>query len=99
LGEDPGKVYYFAPDNLNWEGLDLSYSDFLTWCFQGDLATFYESFRWDGWEAEIRVLPGDQGFLFTPFPIVEGPPLSERPRGIVPLRELYGLFVNSHGSE
>jgi hypothetical protein len=99
LGEDPGKIYYFAPDNLSWEGLDLSYSDFLTWCFEGDLANYYRDYRWDDWQAEVRDLPGDQGLLFYPFPFCEGPPLPERRRGVVPLAELYGLFVTSQGNE
>lgn len=28
LGEDVGSVYYFAPDTLNWESLDVGYTDF-----------------------------------------------------------------------
>lgn len=33
LGKDPGKVYYLSPDNLQWESLNISYSDFLDFCF------------------------------------------------------------------
>ncbi len=29
LGNDPGKIYYLAPDNLEWESLDLTYTEFL----------------------------------------------------------------------
>ena len=33
FGKDAGKVYYLSPDNLEWEALDLSYTDFLIFCF------------------------------------------------------------------
>jgi hypothetical protein len=59
LGADKGTVYYFAPDALEWESLDRGYSDFLRFCFSGDLQKFYESFRWNGWQAEIAALTGD----------------------------------------
>jgi hypothetical protein len=93
LGDDPGQVYYFAPDQMQWEGLDLSYSDWLVWCLQGDLAGFYQDYRWDGWQTGVAALSGDQAFLLNPFPFCSGPALSERQRGVVPVAELYGLFV------
>ena len=54
LKMQPGKVCYFAPDTAAWENLNLGYTDFLLWCFSGDLKKFYESFRWPGWEQEIE---------------------------------------------
>jgi hypothetical protein len=29
LGKDLGKLYYFSPDNLKWEAMEIGYSDFL----------------------------------------------------------------------
>ena len=40
LGKDAGKVYYLSPDNLEWEPLELTYTEFLQFCFHGDLAKF-----------------------------------------------------------
>lgn len=45
LGNDPGKIYYLAPDNLEWEALDMTYTEFLNFCFNGDIASFYENLR------------------------------------------------------
>ena len=42
LGSDPGKMYYFAPDRLEWEARD-TYSDFIRWCVTDKLALHYES--------------------------------------------------------
>src|SRR5215216_2992148 len=50
LGPEMGTVFYFAPDSLEWECLDFTYSQFIVWCLQEDLAKFYESLRWPGWE-------------------------------------------------
>ena len=50
---DLGNVYYFAPDTLEWEDLDLKYSEFIYWAFSGDVKKFYEEFLWDNWEEEF----------------------------------------------
>ena len=35
-----GKIYYLSPDNLEWEPLDKNYSEFLVFCFSGNLNKF-----------------------------------------------------------
>jgi len=47
LGEDLGKVYYFTPDNLEYEPLDITYTQFLDFCFNNDLNQFYKDNRWN----------------------------------------------------
>lgn len=95
LGDEPGKVYYFAPDSLEWENTELGYTDFLNWCLSGDLANYYEAFRWPGWEAEVRKLGGDQCIGIYPPLWTEGPPPGERHRGVVPLAEAYSMYVDN----
>ncbi|HVS38366.1 MAG TPA: DUF2625 domain-containing protein [Gemmataceae bacterium] len=95
-GDLPGElrhVCYFAPDTLRWESLGIGYTQFLQWCFSGDLAGYYQEQRWPGWEADVSNLPGDQGFGVWPPLWAEGPPISERRRGSVPMAELYGMNV------
>ena len=60
------KVYYLSPDRLEWENLDLTYTDFLLFCFSGDLVKFYGDMRWPKWEKEMAGLNGDEVFNFTP---------------------------------
>lgn len=43
---DLGKVFYLSPDNLKWEPLGLSYSEFIVFCFSGDLKDFYKDLQW-----------------------------------------------------
>lgn len=93
LGFEQGKVCYFAPDAMEWENTEKGYSDFLIWCFQGDLGMYYENARWPDWREEVRELKGDQALSFLP-PLSEpGPPTRERKRQPMPVAEIYSLHV------
>ncbi|MEY4385062.1 MAG: hypothetical protein RLY20_345 [Verrucomicrobiota bacterium] len=97
LQHEPGKVCYFAPDTLVWENLNIGYSQFVAWCFQGDIAKFFESLRWPGWEKESATLPGDQVFDIFPPPCFSGKPIAERDRGPISIAEFYALNVGNAG--
>ncbi|MCI1186561.1 DUF2625 domain-containing protein [Hymenobacter sp. DH14] len=87
-----GKIYYLAPDNLEWEPLDRGYSDFLVFCFSGHLEKFYDGLRWKGWQAEVAQLNGTQGISCVPFLFTkEGKDLNKVSRKPVPIMELWGL--------
>ena len=92
LGEDIGNVYYFAPDALAWEGLEVGYSAFVEWALCGDLALFYQTVRWPNWREEVRTLGGEQVYAFFPFLWTE-PKLSvnERKRTVTPIEEQWRL--------
>lgn len=95
LGEDVGKIYYFAPDTLSFEALDLSYADFLTFCFNNDLDSFYRGFRWKDWRTEVSNSTGDQAFSFVPFLwTAEGKDIEKNSRKLVPAEELYQLHLS-----
>lgn len=95
LGSDLGKVYYFSPDNLNYEPLDRSYSEFLDSCFNGDLNKFYDGLRWKDWETEVSKLNGDQVFNFFPFLWTdEGQDINKCTRKAVPVEEQYSLNMD-----
>lgn len=87
----PGRVHYFAPDSLDWQNLDLSYSDFFTFALSGDVERFYEGSRWRGWREEIADLPGDRALSVYPFLWAKGPPIGERSRRPVPVAALWNL--------
>ncbi|WP_035607900.1 DUF2625 family protein [Haloferula sp. BvORR071] len=66
LGAGDGKVFYFAPDSLCWEPLDLSYTDFLRWACS-DFRGFYDELAWPGCEEVIAALAPDRClFIYTP---------------------------------
>jgi Protein of unknown function DUF2625 len=95
LGEDLGKVYYFSPDNLEYEPLDLSYSDFLNFCFNNNLDEFYENYRWENWKEDVAKTSGDETFNF--FPALwtkEGKDINKASRKAVPVEEQYNLNLD-----
>lgn len=95
LGEDVGKIYYFAPDTLSYEALDLSYSEFLAFCFDNDLDSFYRGFRWKNWRTEVSNASGDQAFSFVPFLwTAEGKDIEKNSRKLIPVEELYQLNLS-----
>jgi hypothetical protein len=95
LGDDIGKVYYFAPDNLEYEPLDLTYSGFLNFCFNGKLDEFYKDHRWKNWKEEVSKLQGDKIYNFYPFLWTkEGKDINKVSRKAVPIEELYSLNLS-----
>ncbi len=96
LGKDAGKVYYLAPDNLQWEPLDLTYTDFLIFCFTGDLNEFYETLRWDKWMDEVSILNGDKVYSFYPYLwSKEGQDINKNSRKVVAVDEQYSFVLSS----
>lgn len=91
LGEDLGKVYYFAPDSLEWEPMHIGYSDFLWWTFTGDLSKFYKNVRWTNWEKEITQINGNQAYSFYPFLWTEHNNIDELNRKADPISEIWEL--------
>lgn len=95
FGKDLGKIYYLSPDNLQWEALDLTYTDFLNFCFTGDLEKFYKGYRWKGWKKEVAAISGDQAFNFSP-PLFtkEGKDFTKNSRKPVSVEERYYLNLS-----
>lgn len=89
----PGKVCYFAPDTLSWECMGLGYSEFIVWCFSGDLEKYYLDVRWPGWQDEVAAVPGDRALSVYPFLFSAGPVIADRSRRSVPVNEIYQLHV------
>ncbi|MBK7540968.1 MAG: DUF2625 family protein [Candidatus Competibacter sp.] len=92
FGQELGKVYYFAPDTLEWENLNMGYSDFISWCISGNVDKFYESFIWKNSEEIILNTKRGQGISF--YPVLwskEGKEINKTRKKIVPLKELWAL--------
>jgi hypothetical protein len=95
LGKDAGKVYYLSPDNLKWESLDLTYTEFLLFCFNHDLNKFYKNLRWKNWKDEVSKLDGNKVYNFYPFLWTkEGKDINKNSRKPVPVEEQYSLNMD-----
>lgn len=91
-----GKVFYFAPDELAWMNMELGYSEFIYFCFQGDLSMFYEGLRWDTWKSDIAGINGDQGVSCFPYlSSAQGKDLNKVDKKTVPIQELWDLHFRN----
>lgn len=101
LGRAVGNVFYFAPDRLAWEDMELGHSAFVRWTLEGNLAGFYETLRWPGWEKESEEICGDHTLgLYPPPWTKEGKDLSKVSRRAIPAREVWAMhqeFVRQLG--
>ncbi len=86
-GPDPC-IWYYAPDTLQWENLNIDYDHFLQWAFSAALAQFYEPFSWDGMEALLCAMDESQGVLIYPFLWAKECDLTTATKQAVPFREL-----------
>jgi hypothetical protein len=95
FGEDLGKIYYLSPDNLEWEPLDLTYSDFLIFCFNNDLAEFYSTLRWNNWKEDVSTLDGNQVYTFYPYLwSKQGKDITKNVRSVIPIEEQYSFNMD-----
>jgi len=95
IGTEIGKIYYLPQDTLEWECLDIGYSDFLYWTLTGDIDKFYELFRWENWKKDIQQGNGNQVFSFVPFLWTkEGKDIEKVDRKLVPVEENYRLTLD-----
>lgn len=62
-----GNIWYFAPDTLEWDDLEISYSEFIAWISSSNLNEFYNLFKWQSFQRDIRDIKFNQGVLIYPF--------------------------------
>jgi len=88
-------IYYFAPDTLKWESLDIYYSNFLNWVLNNPDGTsqFYETFRWNGWREFCKNIELNQGISFYPQLCFKGK-IEDRSKEIISIDEIINLNLN-----
>jgi hypothetical protein len=95
FGPEIGQVFYFAPDTLRWEPMNgMGYSQFLVWSLRPKLKLFHQGMYWDGWEAEVSSLKGDEAFSIYRFLCtVEGKNIAKCSRKPCPISEIFSFNV------
>lgn len=85
------EVFYFGPDTLEWENLDYTYSELLYWVLFGDTELFYQDYKWDTWEDDIKGITTDRSILIYPYIWEEGEGINGRSRKCVTTFELNNI--------
>ncbi len=83
-----GYIWYFAPDTLEWEDLEIDYSQFINWCLNGDTDAFYSDFRWSTWREDVANLPIEKGMSFYPFLWAKAESMDARSRREISMDEM-----------
>lgn len=84
-------VWYFAPDTLEWESLEINYTEFLAFAAHGDLEGFYKSMRWNNWKAECEGIGFDEGYSIYPFLWANECKIDTADKRKVPFEEIMNL--------
>ncbi len=67
FNEGNNLIWYFAPDTLDWECMDMQYNEFLAWSMQGDIDEFYSTMRWNNWKDDVKNIGINYALLIYPF--------------------------------
>ncbi|WP_255291887.1 DUF2625 family protein [Bacillus pseudomycoides] len=86
-----GHIWYFAPDTLEWESLDMKYSEFITWIAQGNMNEFYSTLRWNTWKEDSEIVKFDEAILIYPFLWSNELQLEKADKKIVPAKKLLNI--------
>lgn len=93
---ESGNIGYFAPDTLEIEKMDMSYSQFLFWCIQGDTDSYYRDFRWTGWESDLINISVTDGMSFYPYLWAEAESINSRSKRQIPMNEIIAFEIKMH---
>lgn len=88
-------VYYKGPHDLSWSATGMRYSDFLRFCFFGQIKEFYDAFRWKGWDKEIQSINEQQ--VISCYPLLwtrEGKEIKAN-RKVMPIQRLWELYQSN----
>lgn len=94
FGDDLGAVYYWPPDSLEWESLEMGHTDFVAAFLTNQIEPFYEPLRWPTWRPDMQDLSSDQAFNFYPFLWTKEGSVEGSDRSLVPVSELWEMKVD-----
>lgn len=87
-------IWYFAPDTLEWEDLGTTYEAFVNWCINGDIDSFYSSFRWHSWEKDVMGIGPNEAIFVYPFLWAKECNVESASKKVVRIDELIGVNFN-----
>jgi hypothetical protein len=97
FGKDMDNIYYLSPENLKWEPTEMTYEDFIWFCFNGDIKKFYSGIRWSSWRKDVKGLKADEVFhIVPPLWSKEGKDLDKSLKKPVPAEEQFSYNLQMH---
>ncbi len=91
--ETLSKIYYFSPDTLQWENLNINYSDFILFSFSTKINQFLNAFKWETFDTNFNQSNYNQAFSFYPFLFtIEGKNIEKVDKKLVSVDEIWKLY-------
>ncbi len=91
---DIRNIWYFAPDLLEWENLEINYPQFIAWVCSKNIKEFYDRFIWKDINLIINNLKENQMVLIYPFLWSTECNVETADKTIIPIEELTALNAN-----
>ena len=94
--DENNMIFYFAPDTLEWEDMEISYPQLIQRFTEGgeNVECFYESFRWEGWQEDTKDIKHNEGILYIPFLWTEEASAEGLLHKIVPIDEVQKIQLD-----
>lgn len=94
FGDDLGSVYYWPPDNLEWQSLETGFTDFVASFLTRPFEDFYKDLRWSTWREDAPNVSGDECFAFFPFLWTKEGSVEHSHRSVVPMSQMWDAKVD-----
>jgi hypothetical protein len=94
FGDDLGSVYYWPPDNLEWQSLETGFTDFVASFLTRALEDFYKDLRWPSWREDAQNVSGNVCFAFFAFLWTKEGSIEHSHRSVVPMSQLWDAKVD-----
>ena len=89
LGPDMGNMYYWAPDSLDWEELEIGFTDFFEWALSDRVNGFYEDLGKKWLQQEYRKIGTGECLNFYPFLWTEEGSVKGSTKKLIPIEEAF----------
>ena len=93
FGENVRTVWYYAPDSLQWECLNINYAEFVAWACSDNIKEFYKSFLWSDINSLLEKVQSEEAILVYPFLWSKECDIETADKKIVPIEEVVALNV------
>lgn len=95
LGDDTGSMYYWSPDSVEWEPLEIGFTDFFDWALTEEINDFYLNFGKEKLSREYNEIDADKCLSFYPFLWSQEGSVETSSIGIVTIDEAFKFKVET----
>ncbi|HEM2744417.1 TPA: DUF2625 family protein, partial [Streptococcus suis] len=85
------QIWYFAPDTMNWENLEITYKSFIKWICTDEFSLFYSDFPIEYIYSQSIKIEKDEVLLIYPYLWSKEYKTGVPSINVIPFKELFEL--------